>query len=847
MQRPRSQFASCLTPFLLALGLGLGLTSCGDDEPDFTPEELAAADLARERAAAWFQKPADDSGLENARRELAPLVAGDDALAEDLVRAAAVEFAMLETETAQAFVDRALAEAPDDPAANFLAGQLAYENGDVERSIAHLERTLSVAPDDLPTRLRLATAYEDLEQTEKAESLYRGIVDLGIERGGDWYIAALYRLIQLYYMTGQEDDAQELALVRRELDEAGFESPSQKVVLRGNFGVLRPPARAGSVPGTFAPKPAWTVRDVDFALPAGARASVQALDLDGDGSRELLLASAGSGLMKLVAGGGRFTTEALIEAEVELLRPLDLDNDGDLDFVGFKGGVAHFWIQESSGFFARAVPVPELPQRPNDVCVVDFDHEGDVDLLIVGDFGARLWRNDGAWVDGGTFEDATELAGLPTDRILKWCVTEDFDTDQDVDLLLVGESTAYLADSLRAGRFADRSDRLPADIRWNTRPAVADVDGDARPDLISSTSTTCKLWRQQPDGTFVGEGLRLAGAQRMGLADLDGDNSFDLVSEQGIAFAVGQSTADPIAWEAPATRAMSWVIGAADGASHTQIHALVAGETGLQLATGTFAGDAAVGRTLQLLGTRDNKRAVGATVEVRAGQSYRRIYWRGEPLVLSAAGREEIDVLRIIWANGVVQPYLDLPFVAPAGEPAVLSFEQNAALVGSCPFLYSWNGQTFEFISDVLGATPLGLPIAPGVYVQPDHDEYVLVRGEQLVPDEDGKLVLQFTEELREVTYLDHAKLVAVDHPADAEVFPNELFCFPPFPEHPLAQRRRLPRAGARDGLGRSRLDGPPPRDRRPARGPVREVAAPVRGPREAVVRRALVRPRARA
>ena len=38
--------------------------------------------------------------------------------------------------------------------------------------------------------------------------------------------------------------------------------------------------------------------------------------------------------------------------------------------------------------------------------------------------------------------------------------------------------------------------------------------------------------------------------------------------------------------------------------------------------------------------------------------------------------------------------------------------------------------------------------------VPPDHDEYVLVRGDQLVP-EDGRYVLQFTEELREVTYLD--------------------------------------------------------------------------------------------
>ncbi|NOT31031.1 MAG: hypothetical protein HOP15_11335 [Planctomycetes bacterium] len=65
--------------------------------------------------------------------------------------------------------------------------------------------------------------------------------------------------------------------------------------------------------------------------------------------------------------------------------------------------------------------------------------------------------------------------------------------------------------------------------------------------------------------------------------------------------------------------------------------------------------------------------------------------------------------------------------------------------------------------------------------VPPDHDEYVLVKGEQLVP-KDGVYELHFTEELREVTYLDRIRLDVVDHPADSEVFPNERFSFPPFP-----------------------------------------------------------------
>jgi len=103
----------------------------------------------------------------------------------------------------------------------------------------------------------------------------------------------------------------------------------------------------------------------------------------------------------------------------------------------------------------------------------------------------------------------------------------------------------------------------------------------------------------------------------------------------------------------------------------------------------------------------------------------------------------------------------------------------------------------------VLGITPLGLPMAPGMMVPPDHDEFVLVKGDKLVP-RDGFYEMQFTEELREVTYLDRLRLEVVDHPAGTEVFPNERFSFPPFPEeHTHTVRGALAPLAAIDGDGR--------------------------------------------
>jgi len=90
----------------------------------------------------------------------------------------------------------------------------------------------------------------------------------------------------------------------------------------------------------------------------------------------------------------------------------------------------------------------------------------------------------------------------------------------------------------------------------------------------------------------------------------------------------------------------------------------------------------------------------------------------------------------------------------------------------SCPYLFAWNGTQFEFVADFGGVGGLGYLVAPGVYAPPDPTEYL--RLPRLEPV-DGQYVLQALCPLEEVTYFDEAKLIAVDHPAGTEVYPNEM------------------------------------------------------------------------
>ena len=57
---------------------------------------------------------------------------------------------------------------------------------------------------------------------------------------------------------------------------------------------------------------------------------------------------------------------------------------------------------------------------------------------------------------------------------------------------------------------------------------------------------------------------------------------------------------------------------------------------------------------------------------------------------------------------------------------------ENNRKTGSCPVLFTWNGERFVCLGDFLGGGGLGYLVAPGVYGQPDRDEAVAIAADQL-------------------------------------------------------------------------------------------------------------------
>ena len=404
----------------------------------------------------------------------------------------------------------------------------------------------------------------------------------------------------------------------------------------------------------------------------------------------------------------------------------------------------------------------------------DFDNDGLADLCVLTDSGPILYRNV-----KGRFEKAE--VNLPAGRFEK-AVWLDYDHDYDLDLLLLGERAVLLRNQGAAG-FVDHTGDFPfvpghaidaVSYRWMADSKAFDL-------VVSYADHAGVLYSDKLSGKYEAVPLPElpAAARWLDASDVNNDSWLDIVS----------SAATLINREGKFSR-VGMPIG--DGS----VEDPVGFHTGKWL-------------RVALSGVKNLKLAYDAEVEVKAGASYQKKIYRGVPLEFDLSGRPAADTVRITWPNGLIQ-----------NETKQLAnrsydYKEKERLSGSCPMIWTWDGKQFRFISDVLGIAPLGASSGDGQYFPVDHDEYVQIPGESLRAV-DGKYEIRVTEELSEVSYLDQIELLALDHPTGTDIFTNEKWKGPPYPEFRLfgvSERHYAMRA--RDGQGRNVLQALSARDRK--------------------------------
>ncbi len=528
---------------------------------------------------------------------------------------------------------------------------------------------------------------------------------------------------------------------------------------------------------------------------------VAASDFDADRRVDLFLTGVGDNRLLRNVGKSGFqdvTKAAGITASKSVsltARWMDLDQDGDLDLYV----VNYTSVENAETAFTSKTPLgalnsayrndgrpPSVPNRPADNWAP---------LAAAGDTPAK----DGLSIVFSAWGQATPLDGGLTPH--SGIAILDIDDDRDVDIVLSSDGkvpTALLNDRLGTFRTVPISDLGKGSINGLL---ASDLDKDGKVDLVAITDGgNVAAWRNMTRRSAEGAKLAFvnfpcdARSWRSALAiDLDLDTWPDLV---GLPSGSGVTR---LAWARNLATKLSPsdLVIAPDGDRSTVGLALanIVGDALPDLLTirdgeaPRFAKNLGNGRhwvafdlagrwktshdhmrtNSEGLGTRMTLEGEGLDVEYSHTSPSTALGQSAMPIVLGLGASKEITLLHLRWPDGVLQCELNLPV------DTTHAIAENNRKEGSCPVLFTWNGEQFVCLGDFLGGGGLGYLVAPGVYGQPDRDESVAIAPDQLKAV-DGVFRLSVTEPMDEIAYLDRLILEAIDHPPGVRSTPDERF-----------------------------------------------------------------------
>jgi Flp pilus assembly protein TadD len=837
---------------ILAASLAAVLAVWGIFGPASQPNSIEAARL-NNLGVAYMNQQLFEKGL----KEFQQAAEADPKFAIARLNEGVAYLNLQKVDEAKAALENALKQDPKNPNAWYSLGLLAKNTGDAQASIDAFKHVIEVDPNDADTWYFLGTAYAQAKQFPQAIDAFEHALKIN-----PIHASAEFGLSRAYQQSSDIEHAREHLKKFQYITQNKIGSPMS--LAYGEQGAysravesplmpLKPPAqiklqfvdvtRAAGIAGKD------TAAPTDLAGYLGSGACV--LDYDGDGHPDIFVGSggpaAGLGLYHNL-GDGKFedvTKKAGLDPTLHAsgCTAGDYDNDGFIDLVvGFDG---HLSIEhnEKNGTFKNVTEAAGI--KTNGLILgltfVDYDHDGDLDLYVARldsnhqlgtdnesflthQTGAEpaLWRNNG----DGTFTDMTASSGLAAAGATAGAIGTDYNNDRAVDLVVAGVKASSIFENPREGAFKRQSP-------WSSPPpaltfglTILDFNHDGWMDLAFTHSGTpsLTLWRND-HGKFDLVALPATNwAHAWGLAafDYDNDGWIDIVAAgetkegkgevrlfrnlgpdgfKDVTTAVGL---DKIQFKDP--RAIVTADYDNDGATDlliTQNHGPVV----------LLRNEGATQNhwlKLSLKGLNDNKSAIGTKVEVFSGGNRQKFEIYGSngylgqnstDMVVGLGQSKDADIVRMLWPTGVLQDEIQI-----AGDKQQ-SFMEIDRRGSSCPTLFAWNGQRYEFVADMLGAGVVGHWVGPGQRDIPRPVEYIKVPRES-VREKNGKLSFRFMEPLEEAVYLDQVRLMAIDHPSEVEVYPNEYFASnPPYPQFKVVvSKNAKPLAGAWDNQGRDVL-----------------------------------------
>ncbi len=409
---------------------------------------------------------------------------------------------------------------------------------------------------------------------------------------------------------------------------------------------------------------------------------------------------------------------------------LDAEADGDLDLVVAPRKGEPFVLRNNGDESATVVRPFAGVQNVRGFAWGDFDDDGAVDSAFLDTAGQiRVAMNERA----GTFRVTPAFSGGDGVAALG---AADLNRDGQMDLVGLKWSGEIVRFSLNAnGEWDSQSVARVAALIGEARLFVADMDNNGALDVVISSGSATQIELADEKGGFVAVPALSVGA--FGVLDLNADGKLDIVGLDGGKHPqqLVNNSALGYSWQNVAPIAQA----TAD-----------TGDSGNQ---------------------RINPFGVGGTVEIRSALRYQKQQIEGPQVHFGLGHAKATDSMRLIWPNGVAQGEFDLK--------ANQSIEAKQRLIGSCPFLWAFDGKKIAFVKDCNWRSPLGLRIngqdTAGVVQTQD---WIKVEGDKIAA-RNGYYDLRVSADLWEAHIFDYVGLEVVDHPANTEMWVDERFSVP--------------------------------------------------------------------
>ncbi len=448
----------------------------------------------------------------------------------------------------KAFKD-AIALDPKSPQAWYNLGLAQHADNELEPALASFQQAVKLDPRDADSFYFEGVCYREMKQFDKAvEALKQALAVNPLHASAEF---AMARVLQAM---GRKDEAKEHFKLFQHMTSTKI---SAAIGLaygeQGHYSTVTPveepqARQKGMIPVKLVPKA--MIDEKDAAAETGGACM---LDVTGSGQMDLVLMESGPQAIRVLhrRDNGSFEDVDAVAAGLKVagravacaVGDYDADNLNDLA-VALDDGVRLFRNLGKGKFQDVTAEAGLAPRnKPAGITFVDFDHDGDLDLMLTGaplktgDAPNVLWRNNG----NKTFTEWTEPTGLGGTGTTSTVILTDFNNDRAVDLAVTNDGPApVLFVNPREGKYPAQpiyeNEKLPKTVGI----AVLDYNKDGWMDIAVTHAGApgLTLWRNVPGPQNIGRRfervpLPLTGALRgwgVTPVDIDNDGWIDLAA-----------------------------------------------------------------------------------------------------------------------------------------------------------------------------------------------------------------------------------------------------------------------------------------------------------------------------